>query len=344
MNQSVSEFLLLEFSNVRKFQILHFIAFFIFYLVAAAGNLLIIVAVASDHHLHNPMYLFLMNLSIQDVGQISVIIPKSMTNSLMNDRHISYSGCVAQVLFYILFLSSDFFLLTIMAYDRYVAICNPLQYEMVMNTHACFRMVIAVWISSLCYAILHTGGTFTPCFCSNVVNQFFCEIPQLLKLTCSDVYLFETGVVLLGVLVGVGCFVFIVVTYVHIFIAVLKIAVIQRRQKVFSTCIPHLLVFSIFISTGGFSYLRATSGSSSSFDLVLSMIYSMVPPLMNPVVYAMRNKDIKNALSKILFILIILPAVKNRLGLESLLTKRFVVFTGPCLIIFENRMEQCSSW
>uniref|UniRef100_A0A803TSR2 Olfactory receptor n=2 Tax=Anolis carolinensis TaxID=28377 RepID=A0A803TSR2_ANOCA len=301
MNQSsLSEFLLLEFSNVREFQILHFIAFFIFYLVAAAGNLLIIAAVASDHHLHNPMYLFLMNLAIQDVGQISVIIPISMANSLMNDRHISYSGCVAQVLFYILFLSSDFFLLTIMAYDRYVAICNPLQYEMVMNRHACFQMVTAVWISSLCYGILHTGGTFTPRFCSNVINQFFCEIPQLLKLTCSDVYLFEIGVVLLGVFVGVGCFVFIVVTYVHIFTAVLRIPVIQRRRKVFSTCIPHLLVFSIFIFTGGFSYVRATSGSSSSFDLVLSMIYSMVPPLMNPVVYAMRNKDIKNALSKLL--------------------------------------------
>ncbi|XP_003224611.1 olfactory receptor 14C36-like [Anolis carolinensis] len=299
---SVLKFLLLEFSDVREHQILHFIVFLIFYLLAAAGNLLIIAAVAYDHHLHTPMYFFLINLAIQDVGQVSVIIPKSMTNSLMNIKSISYSGCVSQVLFYIFFVTSDFFLLTVMAYDRYVAICNPLRYEMVMNRHACFRMVIAVWICSVCYAILHTSGTFGLQFCSNVVKQFFCEIPQLLKLTCSDLYSFEIGVIYSAIIIVSGCTVFIFVSYVYIFTVVLRIPSAQGRQRVFSTCLPHIVVFSIFAITGIFSYLRATFDSQSSFDLALTMIYSMVPPLMNPMIYAIRNKNIRNALFKLLFL------------------------------------------
>ncbi|XP_067325597.1 olfactory receptor 14A16-like [Anolis sagrei] len=301
INQSsVIKFLLLEFSDVREHQILHFVMFLIFYLLAAAGNLLIIAAVAYDHHLHTPMYFFLINLAIQDMGQVSVIIPKSMTNSLMNIRSISFSGCVSQVLFYTFFVSSDLFFLTVMAYDRYVAICNPLRYEMVMNRHACIQTVIVVWISSVCYTILHTGGTFGFQFCSNVVNQFFCEIPQLLKLICSDSYLFEIGIIFFGIIIALGCIIFIVVTYVHIFTVVLRIPSAQGRQKAFSTCLPHLVVVLIFAITGIFSYLRVNFDSPSSFDLALTMIYSMVPPLMNPVIYAMRNKNIRNALSKLL--------------------------------------------
>ncbi|XP_062992760.1 olfactory receptor 14A16-like [Elgaria multicarinata webbii] len=302
VNQSsLEEFLLMEFSNVRELQLLHFMVFLVLYLVAATGNLLIISAVALDHHLHTPMYFFLMNLAIQDLCQISVIIPKSMINSLLNTRHISYSGCVAQVLLFLLFVGSDFFLLTVMAYDRYVAICNPLQYEKVMNKQACIHMVIIVWIAGFFYGVLHTGGTFASPFCSNVINQFFCEIPQLLKLACSDLYLIEIGVISFSAIVGLGCFVFIVVTYVHIFNAVLKIPSVQGRQKAFSTCLPHLIVVSVFLSTGCFVYLKPTSTSPSRLDLAFTMMYSIVPPLMNPVIYSIRNKEIKHALSKLLF-------------------------------------------
>ncbi|XP_062994587.1 olfactory receptor 14A16-like [Elgaria multicarinata webbii] len=301
MNESsLSEFLLLEFSKVRELQILHFFAFLVFYLAAVAGNVLIISAVASDYHLHTPMYFFLMNLAIQDVGQVSVIYPKSMINSLLNARHISYSGCVAQMLLFLFFMSSDYFLLTVMAYDRYVAICNPLHYEMLMNKQACIQMVTTVWISSILFAVLHTGGTFAPPFCSNVVNQFFCEIPQLLKLACSDLYLIEIGVLFFSSLIALGCFLFIVVTYVHIFTAVLRIPSVQGRQKAFSTCLPHLIVVSLFTSTGYFAYLKPISNSASHLDLAFTLIYSMVPPLMNPIIYSMRNREIKHALSKLL--------------------------------------------
>ncbi|XP_033024440.1 olfactory receptor 14A16-like [Lacerta agilis] len=297
---SISEFLLLEFSEVRELQILHFLLFLVLYLATVTGNLLIISAVAFDHHLHTPMYFFLMNLAMQDLGQVSVIIPKFMSNSLMNTRHISYSGCVAQVLFFLFFLASDFSLLTVMAYDRYIAICNPLQYEVLMNKQTCIQMVTSVWISSFFYGLLHTGGTFAPTFCSNVVNQFFCEIPQLLKLTCSDLYLLEIGIVVVSAVIGLGCFIFIIITYVHIFSAVLKIPSIEGRQKAFSTCLPHLIVFSIFVFTGCFAYLKPTSNTPSHLDLALTIIYSMFPPLMNPVIYSMRNNEIKLSLLKLL--------------------------------------------
>ncbi|XP_061447863.1 olfactory receptor 14A16-like [Rhineura floridana] len=296
----VSEFLLLEFSAIREMQILHFFLFLGLYLAIVSGNLLIISAVATDHHLHTPMYVFLMNLAIQDLGIISVTVPKSMVNSLMNARHISYAGCVVQVFGYIFFAGSDFFLLTVMAFDRYVAICNPLQYEMVMNRTACTKRVAAVWVAGFLYAVLHTSGTFATPFCSNVINQFFCEIPKLLTLACSNLYLIEIGVVVMSAVLVLSCFVYIVVTYVHIFSAVLKIPSIQGRKKAFSTCLPHLIVFSVFCFTVCFAYLRPPSNTPSHLDFVLTVMYTIVPPMFNPIIYSMRNKDIKNALSKLL--------------------------------------------
>ncbi|XP_066485916.1 olfactory receptor 14C36-like [Tiliqua scincoides] len=299
-HSTISEFLLLEFSGVWDLQILCVILFLILYLAIVTGNLLIISAVAFDHRLHTPMYFFLMNLAILDVGSVSVIIPKAMVNSFMNTRNISYSGCVAQAFLFIFFLSSDFFLLTIMAYDRYVAICNPLRYEVVMNRQTCLEMMAGVWISSLLYGVLHTSSTFATPFCSNVVNQFFCEIPQLLKLACSDLYLIEMVVLALGVSLGLSCFIFIVETYVRIFAVVLRIPSVQGRRKAFSTCIPHLIIFSVFLVTGSFAYLKPTSTSPSHLDLAFTIIYSMLPPLMNPVIYSMRNQEIRVALSKFL--------------------------------------------
>ncbi|XP_062813676.1 olfactory receptor 14C36 [Anolis carolinensis] len=297
---SLSEFLLLEFSEVWELKILHFVGFLIIYLGIVVVNLLIISAIISDYYLNTPMYFFLMNLAIQDVGQVSVILPKSMANALMNTTHISYSGCVAQVLVHVFFLASYVFLLTVMAYDRYIAICNPLQYEIVITRHACLQMVTAVWVISLIFAILHTVGIFGSPLCSNVVNQFFCEIPHLLKLVCSDFYLIEVGFLLLSAMVSMSCFVFIIMTYVHIFTAVIKMPSVQKKQKAFSTCIPHLTVFSVYLLTGFLNYFKPTSDLPSQFDLSLTMIYSIVPPLMNPVIYSMRNREIRTALKKLL--------------------------------------------
>ncbi|XP_067403993.1 olfactory receptor 14A16-like [Emydura macquarii macquarii] len=296
----VTEFLLLGFSEVWELQILHFVLFLVIYLASLIGNILIFMVVALNLHLHTPMYFFLMNLSIIDLGSISVTIPKSMANSLMNTRLISYSGCVTQVFAFILFASTDVAFLTVMAYDRYIAICQPLHYERVMNRGACVQMAASAWASGILNAAMHTGNMFALSFCSgNTVDQFFCEIPQLLKLACSHSYLSETGATIFSVCLLFSCFVFIIVSYVHIFTSVLRIPSEQGRHKAFSTCLPHLTVFSLFICTATFAYFKPTSSSASTLDLVLAVLYSVVPPLMNPIIYSMRNKVIKAALRKI---------------------------------------------
>ncbi|XP_044840296.1 olfactory receptor 14A16-like [Mauremys mutica] len=298
---TMTGFLLLGFSDIRELQILHFIVFLVLYLISLLGNLLIITAIALDRHLHNPMYFFLINLYILDFGSISVTTPKSMANSLMNTRWISYYGCVAQVFFYIFFASANFAILTIMAYDRYIAICQPLHYEMVMTRRACVQMAASAWISGILYSALHTGNTFAISFCGgNMVDQFFCEIPQLLHLSCSDSNIGEVVVISLSVLLGLICFAFINVSYVQIFKTVLRIPSEQGRQKAFSTCLPHLIVVSLFLFTGLFSFLKPTSNSTSDLNLLVAVLYSIMPPMMNPIIYSMRNKKIKGALCKLI--------------------------------------------
>ncbi|XP_065419334.1 olfactory receptor 14A16-like [Chrysemys picta bellii] len=297
---TVTMFLLLGFSDVRELQILNFVVFLVIYLVALVGNLLIFMAIAFDHHLHTPMYFFLMNLSILDVGSISVTIPKSMANSLMNTKSISYAGCVAQVFFLFFLLGADFSLLTIMAYDRYVAICQPLHYDTMMNSKACVQMAASAWITGILYSVLHTGNTFALTFCGgNMVDQFFCEIPQLLKLSCSDSYLSEVGVLAFSVCLLFGCFVFMIVSYVQIFKSVLRIPSEQGRHKAFSTCLPHLTVVSLAVCTGAFAYLKPTSSSPSALDLVVAVLYSVLPQIMNPIIYSLRNKEMKAALRRL---------------------------------------------
>ncbi|XP_028560187.2 olfactory receptor 14I1-like [Podarcis muralis] len=296
---TITEFLLLGFSDVREIQLVYFVIFLLIYMAALLGNILILVAVVTDPHLHNPMYFFLANLSVMDLGYISVTILKAMANCLMNTRLISYSECIAQVFFLFFFMASDFFLLTVMAYDRYVAICDPLHYETVVNKEACIQMVTSTWISGLLYATLHTGATFAVPFCSNTINQFFCEIPQLLKLSCSDLYLVEAVALGLSACLGLGCFSFIVVSYVEIFKTVFRIPSAQSRDKAFSTCIPHLSVVSLFLFTGIFANLKPTSNSLAGLDSSVAMAYCVLPPLMNPIIYSMRNKEIKAVLWKI---------------------------------------------
>ncbi|XP_044840674.1 olfactory receptor 14A16-like [Mauremys mutica] len=187
-----------------------------------------------------------------------------------------------------------------MAYDRYVAICQPLHYESVMNRRACVQMAASAWIGGILYAALHTGNTFAVTFCAgNIVDQFFCEIPQLLKLSCSDLYLGEIGALIFSACIALSCFVFIIVSYVQIFNTVLRIPSEQSRHKAFSTCLPHLTVVSLFVFTGIFAYLKPTSSSASGLDLVMAVLYSVVPPMMNPVIYSMRNKEIKSSLRRL---------------------------------------------
>ncbi|XP_074710558.1 olfactory receptor 14A16-like [Strix uralensis] len=297
----VTGFLLLTFTNTWELQLLHFWLFLGIYLAALLGNGLIITAIACDHHLHTPMYFFLLNLSLLDLGSISTTLPKAMANSLWDNRDISYLGCGAQVFFFLFCFGAEFCLLTIMSYDRYVAICKPLHYGTLLSSRACVHMAAAAWGGGLCNSLLHTVNTFSLPLCQgNTLDQLFCEIPQILKLSCSHSYLREVGLIVVSASLFFGCFVFIVVSYVQIFRAVLRIPSEDGRHKAFSTCLPHLAVVSLFVSTIMVSYLKPPSISSPSLDIVVSFLYSVVPPAVNPLIYSMRNQDIKDALKRLL--------------------------------------------
>ncbi|XP_032092017.1 olfactory receptor 14C36-like [Thamnophis elegans] len=299
MDNDTSKFLLWEFSKIWELQIMHVALLLILYLMTVTWNLLIISAVVCDHHLHIPMYFFLMNLAVQDIGSVSAIIPKTLFNFLTNIRTISHSGCVAQVMFLLFFLSCDIYLLTVMAYDRYVAICNPLHYEMIMNRKACTNMIASVWTASLLNASLHTTVTFMIPFCSNNVNQFFCEIPYLLKIACSDLYVSEIGFQILSAMLATGCFAFVIMTYVYIFSAVRRIPSVQGRKKAFSTCLPHLVVFFLFLFTCCLAYLKPIADSESHPNFIITIMYSIIPSMLNPLIYSLRNKDIKVAILRL---------------------------------------------
>ncbi|XP_074874813.1 olfactory receptor 14C36-like [Buteo buteo] len=300
-SSSMTEFLLLAFADRWELQVLHFWLFLGIYLAALLGNGLIITAIACDHRLHTPMYFFLLNLSLLDLDSISTTVPKAMANSLWNNRAISYLGCAAQVFLLLFLMSAEYFLLTVMAYDRYVAICKPLHYGNLLGSRACVRMAAAAWGCGFLYAVLHTANTFSLPFCKgNAVDQFFCEIPQILKLACSDAYLREVGVLVVSGCLAFGCFVFIVLSYGQIFRSMLRLPSEQGRHKAFSTCLPHLAVVSLFISTAIFAYLKPPSISSPYLDLVLAVLYSVVPPAVNPLIYSMRNPEIKNGIRKLI--------------------------------------------
>ncbi|XP_063039084.1 olfactory receptor 14A16-like, partial [Melospiza melodia melodia] len=265
------------------------------------GNGLIISAVACDHHLHTPMYFFLLNLALSDLGSICTTVPKAMHNSLWDTRNISYTGCAAQVFFFLFFVSVEFFLLTIMCYDRYVSICKPLHYGTLLGSRACAHMAAAAWAIGFLIALLHTANTFSLPLChGNTLGQFFCEIPQILKLSCSKFYLRELGLLAASACLELTCFVFIVFSYVQIFRAVLRIPSEQGRHKAFSTCLPHLAVVSLFVSTGFSAHLKPPSISSLSLDLSVSVLYSVVPPALNPLIYSLRNQELKAALWKMM--------------------------------------------
>ncbi|XP_072217099.1 olfactory receptor 14J1-like [Excalfactoria chinensis] len=300
-SSSISEFLLLPLADTRQLQLLHFWLLLGIYLAALLGNGLIITTIACDQRLHTPMYFFLLNLALLDLGCISTTLPKAMANALWDTRAISYAGCAAQLFFFLFLISAEFSLLTVMSYDRYVAICKPLHYGTLMDSRACVTMAAAAWGAGLLNSLLHTASTFSLPLCQgNVVNQFFCEIPQILKLACSDSYLREVVFLIFSAVLFFGCFVFIVVSYVQIFMAVLRMPSEQGRHKAFSTCLPHLAVVSLFLSSGFFAYLKPPSVSSSSMDLMVALLYSMVPPTLNPIIYSMRNQEVKDAVRKVI--------------------------------------------
>ncbi|XP_053857484.1 olfactory receptor 14A16-like [Vidua macroura] len=300
-SSSISHFLLLALAETRQLQLLHFCLLLGISLAALLGNGLIISAVACGHHLHTPMFFFLLNLALSDLGSTCTTVPKAMHNSLWDTSTISYTACAAQLFFFLFFISAEYSLLTIMCYDRYVSICNPLHYGTLLGSRACAHMAAAAWASAFLNALMHTANTFSLPLChGNALGQFFCELPQILKLSCPKSHLRELRLIVLSICLPLGCFVFIVFSYVQIFRAVLRIPSEQGRHKAFSTCLPHLAVVSLFLSTGTFAHLKPPSISSPSLDLSVSVLYSVVPPALNPLIYSLRNQELKAAVWRLI--------------------------------------------
>ncbi|XP_044305916.1 olfactory receptor 14C36-like [Varanus komodoensis] len=302
LNQtSGGEFLFLEFSTMWELQLLHFSTFLLIYLATLIGKLLIITTVSLDLKLPSPMYFFLANLSFLDISYISVTIPKSMVNALINSRWISFSGCVAQVYLVVTFADAELFLLTAMAYDCYAEVCYPLHYRVIMNWSVCSEMAVGCWIGSMLYSVVHMANTFRLSFCqSHQIDQFFCDVPQLLKISCSDTHTNDILMFVLGYLLASVCFSIIFVSYAYIFSTVIKIPSVYGRSKAFSTCLPHLVILCLFLGTGAFTYTRPRSASSLGRDIAAAVLYSVVPPLINLIIYSLRNKELKGALKKMI--------------------------------------------
>uniref|UniRef100_A0A8C5KGG4 Olfactory receptor n=1 Tax=Jaculus jaculus TaxID=51337 RepID=A0A8C5KGG4_JACJA len=294
-------FLLMGFSDDRKLQILHAMLFLVIYLLALTGNMLIITIITLDNHLHSPMYYFLKHLSLLDLCFISVTVPQSIANSLMGSGFISLGQCILQVFFFIALASSEVAILTVMSYDRYVAICQPLQYETIMDPSACRCAVTAVWIAGGLSGLIHTAVNFSIPLCGErIIHQFFCDIPQMLKVACSYEFINEIAVAAFTTSTAFICLISIIFSYSQIFSAVLRIPSSDGRAKVFSTCLPHLFVVTFFLSAAGFEFLRPPSDSPSAMDLMFSIFYTVIPPTLNPVIYSLRNEAMKAALRKVL--------------------------------------------
>ncbi|XP_008826563.1 olfactory receptor 14J1-like [Nannospalax galili] len=298
---TVSGFFLLGFSDSREWQILHALIFLVLYLLGLAGNFIIITITTMDLHFQSPMYYFLKQLSLLDLSSLSVTVPQSIHNSLTGSGYISYAQCVLQVFFFIYLSWAEVAILTVMSYDRYVAICLPLHYEVIMNPRMCRWAVTAVWLSAAIPGTLCTATTFSIRFCrAKIIHQFFCDIPQFLKLSCSNDYLGGIGAVAFTAFVGTFCFTAICLSYVQIFSTVLKMPSAEGRSKVFSTCLPHLSVISFYISTGIFAYLKPNSDSPTAWDIIISMFYTVLPPTLNPIIYSLRNEAMERAVRKLL--------------------------------------------
>ncbi|XP_037673793.1 olfactory receptor 14C36-like [Choloepus didactylus] len=297
----VTEFLLTRFSNVWELRVVHAVIFLLMYLGTLMGNFLIVIITTFDKKLHTPMYFFLRNLSVLDMCYISVTVPKACVIFLLENRVISMVGCAAQVFLANLFATLELLFLSIMARDRFVAICQPLHYPVIMNPHVCVQMTLASVLSSVVYSGFHTGNTFRLPFCqSNVVQQFFCDIHSLLKLSCSDTLSNEILIFICAVVIAGGCFAFITRSYIRIFSTVLKFPTRGEQGKAFSTCVPHILVVTVFVSSIAAIYMKPTSNSPTIQDMITSVFYTIAPPLLNPIIYSLRNKQIKEAVKRII--------------------------------------------
>ncbi|XP_027716671.1 olfactory receptor 10AG1-like [Vombatus ursinus] len=298
---TVVEFILLGFSDLHNFQGFLFGIFLIIYMSILIGNGLIILVTKVFRALHTPMYFFLGNFSFLEICYTSVTLPNMLTNLWTHDRSISFLACAIQLCFLLILGSTECLLLTVMAYDRYVAICKPLYYPLIMNHKVCFQLVFGSWTIGIPVMIGQTYHVFSLPFCdSNKLNHVFCDIPPLLKLACSDTSVIEFSVYVVAVLFVMIPFLLIIRSYVKIISTILKLPSNTGKYKAFSTCSSHLIVVILFFGSATITYSRPKSNNSGRTDKILSLLYTIVTPMFNPMIYSLRNKDIIDALKKLL--------------------------------------------
>ncbi|XP_074087778.1 olfactory receptor 14I1-like [Macrotis lagotis] len=297
----ITEFLLMEFSSKWELQVLHAVLFLMIYLATLMGNLLTVAAIITDPQLHCPMYFFLSNLSLLDICAISVTLPKFIVNSLSGIHSLSLLGCAAQIFFFDFFASAEFALLVAMSYDRFVAICHPLHYGIIMSPVRCLWAAAGSWLSGFVYSAVHTYNMFRlPFYGSNLIHQFFCDIPHVLKVSTSDVFQTEFLLIVASLGVMLFCFAFLIASYARIFSNILKIPSEEGRYKAISTCSPQLMILILFLISIMISVLRDTSDTSPIQNLLIAMIYTVLPPFMNPIIYSLRNQKVTVAMSQII--------------------------------------------
>nr|XP_015103285.1 olfactory receptor 5B2-like [Vicugna pacos] len=299
-NTEVTEFILLGLTDAPELQVPLFIMFTLIYLITLAGNLGMIMLILLDSHLHTPMYFFLSNLSLVDFGYSSAITPNVMTGFLTGNRVISYNACAAQIFFFAVFATAESYLLASMAYDRYAAVCKPLHYTTTMTKNMCACLAIGSYACGVLNASVNVGDTFRLSFCrSNVVHHFFCDAPAVMSLSCSDKHISELVLIYISTFHVVFALTVLFISYLFIFITILKIDSGQGLHKALSTCASHLTAISIFYGTVIFMYLQPSSSHSMDTDKMASVFYTMVIPMVNPMVYSLRNKEVKSAFKKV---------------------------------------------
>ncbi|XP_059106077.1 olfactory receptor 13A1-like [Peromyscus eremicus] len=297
---AVVEFVLQGFSMDPGFQVFFLAFFFILYILALAGNTLIIMAISLNPSLHTPMYFFLANLALLDIVCTSTVLPKLLEGLVGKGSHISYKGCMTQLFFLTWFLGAELLLLTAMAYDRYVAICRPLHYSMLMSWPVCVLLAGSVWLISAVSTSVHTGLMAQLNFCGpNQIRHFLCEIPSLLLLSCSPTTLNNIMIVIADVYFGVVNFLLTMISYSFIIASILRIRSAEGKKRAFSTCSAHLVVVTLYYSTVIYTYVQPGSGSSLENGKLVALLYTAVSPTLNPLIYSLRNKDVKVALRKV---------------------------------------------
>ncbi|XP_063803851.1 olfactory receptor 5V1-like [Pseudophryne corroboree] len=298
LNQTSPDlFILLGLSDVPYIQVICFLMFLLMYITTLSGNLLMIIIVRISPKLHSPMYFFLSNLSIIDVGFSSSTVPIILKNTISKDRSISLLECAIQMYFTLALGAAECIILAVMAYDRFAAICKPLYYNIIMNKKLCVCLAAGSWSVGFINSIIHVALTFQLPFCrSHHVNHFFCEVPPFLRLSCRDTRLNEIAMYISVVIIAVSAFLLTLISYVHIISTILKTRYTQGRYKAFSTCASHLNVVTLFYGTSIVLYLRLQSSYSHETDKIVSIVYTAVTPMLNPFIYSVRNKDVKETI------------------------------------------------